>query len=79
MPTDRTLRPFFWRATNLFPEKEVVSRTRAGTNRYTYADFDERVRSLAAGLDALGVDEGDRVGTFGWNQVSRRGSSTRRR
>ncbi|WP_433629865.1 long-chain fatty acid--CoA ligase [Halomicrococcus sp. NG-SE-24] len=64
---DLTLRPFFWRATELFPEKEVVSETRAGRHRYTYADFGDRVRSLAAGLKAIGVTEGDRVGTFGWN------------
>ena len=66
--TDLTLRPFFWRATRLFPEVEVVSRGADGeTFRYTYADVDERVRALAAGLESLGVGQGDRVGTFAWN------------
>ena len=62
-----TVRPFLWRAANLFPETEVVARTRDGVHRYTYADVDDRVRSLSAGLADLGVDPGDRVGTFGWN------------
>ncbi|MFC7198693.1 long-chain fatty acid--CoA ligase [Halospeciosus flavus] len=67
MATDLTLRPFFWRATNLFPEKEVVSRTHQGQTRYTYGEFGERVRRLASALEALGVESGDRVGTLGWN------------
>ncbi len=62
-----TVRPFLWRAANLFPETEVVARTRDGVHRYTYADVEDRVRSLAAGLADIGVGEGDRVGTFGWN------------
>lgn len=62
-----TLRPFFWRATNLFPEKSIISRTTDGIHRYTYAGFGDRVRSLAAGLSDLGVTPGDRIGTFGWN------------
>jgi fatty-acyl-CoA synthase len=62
-----TLRPFFWRATELFPEKEVVARTHDGLRRYTYGEVGDRVRALASALDALGVDEGDRVGTLAWN------------
>ncbi|WP_193569996.1 MULTISPECIES: long-chain fatty acid--CoA ligase [Halorussus] len=62
-----TIRPFLWRAANLFPGTEVVARTRDGVHRYAYADVDDRVRSLASGLAHLGVESGDRVGTFGWN------------
>ncbi|MFB6069644.1 MAG: long-chain fatty acid--CoA ligase [Halanaeroarchaeum sp.] len=62
-----TVRPFFWRATRLFPEKEVVSKTHGDDVRYTYADFGERVRKVANALDELDVPEGARVGTFGWN------------
>jgi len=62
-----TLRPFFWRATRLFPEKEVVARTHDGIERYTYGEFGERARALATGLEELGVGEGDRVGTLAWN------------
>jgi hypothetical protein len=64
---DLTLWPFYWRATRLFPEEEVVSRTAGGQFRYTYGDVGDRVPALAAGLDALGVEAGDRVGTLGWN------------
>ena len=67
MPEALTLRPFFWRATRLFPDTEVVSRTREGIERYTYADFGDRVRRLAGALRDLGVEPGDRVGTLGWN------------
>ena len=67
MTFDLTIRPFFWRATKLFPEQEIVSRTPAGTHRYTYREFGERVQALASALDALGVESGTRVGTFGWN------------
>jgi fatty-acyl-CoA synthase len=62
-----TLRPFFWRATELFREKEVVARTHDGVTRYTYADVGRRVPALAAALDELGVEPGDRVGTLAWN------------
>jgi fatty-acyl-CoA synthase len=62
-----TLRPFFWRATELFPEKEVVARTHDGTARYTYGDVGRRVHALAAALSDLGVETGDRVGTVAWN------------
>lgn len=67
--SDFTIRPFFWRATRLFPEKEIVTRTRDGSerHRYTYDTFGARVHSLANALSTLGVDSNVRVGTFGWN------------
>ena len=65
--SESTIRPFFWRATQLFGEKSIVSQTADGEYRYTYESFGRRVRKLAAGLSALGVSEGDRVGTLGWN------------
>jgi fatty-acyl-CoA synthase len=65
--TDQTLRPFLWRASRLFPDREVVSRTHEGVERYTYAEYAERVGRLANALDAAGVTRGDRVGTFCWN------------
>ncbi len=51
----------------LYGKKEVVSRTEAGVHRYTYADFQRRVRKLANVLQRLGVKKGDRVATFAWN------------
>ena len=49
-------------------DTEIVSRlTEGGIHRYTYSDAHRRVRQLANALQALGVVEGDRVATLGWN------------
>ena len=65
--TSQTLRPFLWRATNLYPDTEIVSRNHDGLQRYTYSEYDERTCQLANALEAAGIEEGDRVGTFCWN------------
>jgi fatty-acyl-CoA synthase len=65
--TDQTLRPFLWRAANLYPDREIVSRTHNGIERYTYSEYDDRTAQLANALDEYGIEEGDRVGTFCWN------------
>jgi fatty-acyl-CoA synthase len=65
--TDQTLRPFLWRAANLYPDREIVSRTHQGRERYTYSEYDDRTAQLANALDEYGIEEGDRVGTFCWN------------
>ncbi|TKR28126.1 long-chain fatty acid--CoA ligase [Natronomonas salsuginis] len=65
--TDQTLRPFLWRAANLYPDREIVSRTHNGIERYTYSEYDDRTAQLANALDKYGIEEGDRVGTFCWN------------
>ncbi|WP_336359101.1 long-chain fatty acid--CoA ligase [Haladaptatus sp. ZSTT2] len=68
MPSSNmTLLSYFTRATQLFPEKEVVSCPPDGDQRYTYAAFADRVTGLAVGLAELGVAEGARVGTIGYN------------
>jgi fatty-acyl-CoA synthase len=67
MSSDLTVRPFLERATELFPDTEIVSRTHDGIHRYTYEDVGRRVPALAAGLAELGVENGDRVGTLAWN------------
>lgn len=64
---DQTLRPFLWRAEQLYPDKEVVSRTTDGISRETYSEFGERTRKLANVLESIGIEDGDRVGTFCWN------------
>ena len=47
---------------------EVVARDVDGTiHRYTYADAYRRAKRLANALDRLGVQQGDRIGTLGWN------------
>jgi fatty-acyl-CoA synthase len=56
------------RAEQLFGHKEIVTRNAdMSLHRYTYADFVPRSRRLAAALRKLGLDDGDRVGTFAWN------------
>ncbi|MFP4626546.1 MAG: long-chain fatty acid--CoA ligase [Natronomonas sp.] len=64
---DQTLRPFLWRAANLYADTEIVSRTHEGIQRYTYEEYDERTARLANALTDYGIEEGDRVGTFCWN------------
>ncbi|WP_251343606.1 long-chain fatty acid--CoA ligase [Haloplanus halophilus] len=65
--TGQTLRPFLRRATQLYPDREVVARTADGTKRRTYAETADRVTRLAAALRAAGVGRGDRVATLCWN------------
>ncbi len=55
------------RAEKFFPKKMVVSRTLSGIQRFTYKETGERTRRLASALEKLGVQQGDRVGTFAWN------------
>jgi fatty-acyl-CoA synthase len=63
-----TLTQFFERSRRLFAQKTLATRVPGcPLFRYTYADFAERVVHLAGGLAAIGVDPGDRVGTFAWN------------
>jgi fatty-acyl-CoA synthase len=56
-----------WRAEHVFGDKQVIARTDDGIHRYTYAQFAVRVRQLGEALAALGVRQGDRVGTLAWN------------
>ncbi|HYM51736.1 MAG TPA: long-chain fatty acid--CoA ligase [Candidatus Limnocylindrales bacterium] len=64
-----TLQHFLWRATTIFPHKEIVTRREGSVHRYTYGDFGVRVARLAHALRALGVKPGDRVATFAWNNM----------
>lgn len=62
-----TLPHFFDRAVRLFKRKEIVTLTAQGKHRYTYADWGKRVQQLAHALVGAGVQQGDRIATFGWN------------
>ncbi|MGZ4277344.1 MAG: long-chain fatty acid--CoA ligase [Solirubrobacteraceae bacterium] len=55
------------RAEQLFGAREVVSFTRDGVERSSYAEVVSRARRLASSLQRLGIGPGDRVATFGWN------------
>ena len=64
---EQTLRPFLWRAANMYADTEIVSRTHEGIETYTYADYADRTAQLANALEEYGIEQGDRVGTFCWN------------
>src|SRR5262245_3791859 len=50
------------------PGSQVVTLTEAGTtDRATFSEVSERIDRLARALGRLGVEEGDRVATFAWN------------
>jgi fatty-acyl-CoA synthase len=58
----------FGHAARHFAGTEVVTRLGPGNvHRYTYADFARRAQQLMHALDRLGVPEGERVATLGWN------------
>ncbi len=55
-------------AHRMFPHSRVSTKLPDGTmHRYTYTDLYHRVKRLAKVLGKLGVEPGDRVGTFAWN------------
>jgi fatty-acyl-CoA synthase len=63
-----TLTHILERAAKIYPRKEIASRLPDGSmHRYTYRDFHARVHRLAHVLEALELNEGDRVGTLCWN------------
>ncbi len=62
-----TLTHILERARQLFPSKEIVTKTSSGLHRSTYADMYERVCRLANALDRLGIAPDGRVATFAWN------------
>jgi fatty-acyl-CoA synthase len=56
------------RADELYGDREIVSRQPDKSwHRYTYTDFVSRTKKLIVALRGLGLEDGDRVGTFMWN------------
>ena len=53
----------------LAPEEEIVTRTSAGLHRQTYAETAARAAQIAHALDAMGIQRGERVATFMWNNA----------
>ncbi|SDI61339.1 fatty-acyl-CoA synthase [Paraburkholderia steynii] len=48
--------------------QEIVSRRVEGDiHRYSYRDLAQRARRMANALSALGIEQGERVGTLAWN------------
>jgi len=55
-------------AARYYAGTEIVSRrTEGDLHRYTYRDCELRARKLAQALGALGVQQGERIGTLAWN------------
>ena len=55
-------------ANRMSPRKQISTKLPDGSmHRYTYVDLYDRVKRLANVLGNLGVQPGDRVGTFAWN------------
>ncbi|SOY43487.1 3-(methylthio)propionyl-CoA ligase [Cupriavidus taiwanensis] len=55
-------------AARYYGSTEIVSRrTEGDLHRHTYRDCELRARKLAQALGALGVKQGERVGTLAWN------------
>src|SRR2546421_5903866 len=65
-PNHRPLTPtsFLERSARVFPDKTAVV---DHENRFTYREFLERARALAAGLQASGIKRGDRVAILAFN------------
>ena len=55
------------RGPELAPDVEVVTRFRDRIHRTNYAEVGRRARQLAGALRDLGIGQGDRVASFGWN------------
>lgn len=67
MNTPLTMSVLMDRGPALAPTVEVVTRFRDHIHRTNYGEVGRRARQLANALRRLGVAEGDRVATFGWN------------
>ena len=61
-----TIGPFLARIAARYPDNEALVVPHQDV-RWTYAQFDDRVTALAAGLLALGLEPGDRVGIWSPN------------
>ena len=66
--SDVNIQHILRRMRNVTSQATVSTRREDGTiTRATYAEVAARADRLAAGLQGLGIREGDRVGTFAWN------------
>ncbi|MDJ0752324.1 MAG: long-chain fatty acid--CoA ligase [Ardenticatenaceae bacterium] len=55
-------------ANSLYGTKKITTMLPDGTyHAYTYTDMYKRVKRLSKALTKLGIEVGDRVGTFAWN------------
>jgi fatty-acyl-CoA synthase len=62
-----TITSLYRRGRDIFGGSEVVTLEGETSRRATFGSVAERAEKLAAALARLGIREGDRVGTFSWN------------
>ena len=63
-----TLNTIVEQSSRMTPQKMIKTKQPDGSwHEYSYADFHQRVKRLGNVLGALGVEPGDRVATFAWN------------
>ncbi len=68
MDSQLTIASLMRYAETAHPEVEIVSVTAENPrHRYTIGEAFARVRKLANGLSSLGIEKGDFLGTFAWN------------
>lgn len=54
----------------IHPDREIVSvEADRSQTRTTYGETDARVRKVASAFDSLGIEAGEAVGTFAWNNI----------
>jgi fatty-acyl-CoA synthase len=58
------------RGEHLFPESRVLTFDGNDYAAATYADIAVRARSFASALAGIGLEQGDRIGTFAWNNAT---------
>jgi fatty-acyl-CoA synthase len=62
-----TIQHILDRMRRIYGESQVVTLADGEPERASYAEVARRVDRLAHALDALGIEQGDRVATFAWN------------
>jgi fatty-acyl-CoA synthase len=62
-----TMRPILEHGRTIHSDSKVITFTGDGYVESTFAEVADRADQLAAALTRLGVQPGDRIGTFMWN------------
>lgn len=63
-----TLTDLFQHGVRYFPDQEIVTQQGTGEpHRYRFREFAQRTEQLARALDEIGIQPGQRVGTFAFN------------
>ena len=69
MQTPLVITDMLKRAETYYAHKEIISRTsQTKVHRLTYGEWAKRTRRLAHALTKLGMQRGDKIASFAWNQ-----------